>query len=133
MARYVVDATTLLHVLDHDLALDPEHSLVAPAALRSEVLALLLTDVRRGARTDREALALHERVTELKLRLLNDRVSRSTAWRIARERDWDTLRAAEYCAVTRLQADALVTVDPALAALAADLVPLAPLESLLPA
>jgi hypothetical protein len=33
--------------------------------------------------------------------------------------------------VAKLQADALVTVDPALAAKAADIVPLAPLEALL--
>ena len=53
-------------------------------------------------------------------------------WRIAaRASDWDTLRDAEYLAVTRLQADALVTVDPGLAAKAADIVPLAPLQALL--
>ena len=55
-------------------------------------------------------------MTEIKIRLLGDRVSRKTAWRVAREHDWDTLRDAEYLAVTRLQADALVTVDPGLAA-----------------
>src|SRR6201999_3744762 len=74
------------------------------------------------------ALAAHERMTEIKLRLLGDRVSRRTAWQIAREHDWDTLRDAEYLAVTRLQADALVTVDPALAALARDVGPLATVD-----
>ena len=49
------------------------------------------------------------------MRLLADRVSRRTAWRIAREHGWDTLRDAEYLAMTKLQADALVTVDTALA------------------
>ena len=131
MARYVIDALTLLHLLDRDLAVDPGHQLGAPGRIRSEALQLLLRDVRRGARTEKDALRTHERVTELKMRLLGDRASRGTAWRIAREQDWDTLRDAEYLAVTRLQADALVTVDPVLAAKAADVVPLAPLEALL--
>ena len=56
--------------------------------------------------------------------------SRATAWRIARDHDWDTLRDAEYLAVTRLQADALVTVDPTLAAKAQQVVPVAPLQAL---
>ena len=131
MARYVIDAQTLLHLLDRDLAVDPGHQLVAPSSIRSEALQLLLRDVRRGARTDKEALQIHERVTERKMRVLGDRASRGTAWRIAREHDWDTLRDAEYLAVTRLQADALVTVDPALAAKASDVVPVAPLQALL--
>ena len=65
------------------------------------------------------------------MRLLGDRVSRRTAWRIAREQDWETTTDAEYVAVTRLQADALVTVDPAMAARCAGLVPLAPFAALL--
>ena len=52
------------------------------------------------------------------------------AWRIANEHGWDTLRDAEYLAVTRLQADALVTVDPGLAAKAENIVPVAPLKAL---
>jgi predicted nucleic acid-binding protein len=64
------------------------------------------------------------------MRLLGDRVSRRTAWQIARQHDWDTLRDAEYLAVARLQADALVTVDPRLAAAATDVVPVAPVEAL---
>jgi len=131
MARYVIDAPTLLHLLDNDLDVDPGHQLVAPSIIRSEALQLLLDDVRRGARTDKEAMATHLRLTELKMRLLGDRVSRGTAWKIARERDWETLRDAEYLAVARLQADALVTVDPALAARAEGIVPVAPLEDLL--
>jgi hypothetical protein len=62
--------------------------------------------------------------------MLGDRMSRGTAWRIARERDWDTLRDAEYLAFTRLQADALVTVDRDLAARAEGVIPVAPLEAL---
>jgi predicted nucleic acid-binding protein len=131
MARYVVDAPTLLHLLDRDLSISPAHQLVAPNTIRSEALQLLLRDVRQGERTEPAALRVHERVTELKMRLLGDRVSRGMAWRIAREQDWDTVRDAEYLALTRLQADALVTVDPDLAAKAEKLVPVAPFRALL--
>jgi predicted nucleic acid-binding protein len=64
------------------------------------------------------------------MRLLGDRVSRRVAWKIAREQNWDSTYDAEYLAVTRLQADALVTVDPALARKAHHLVPLAHLDAL---
>src|SRR3954451_21001988 len=126
MARYVIDAATLLHLVDNTVTVNRSHQLVAPNVIRSEALQLLLRDVRRGGRTDRAALEVHERITELKMRLLGDRVSRATAWRIAREKDWDTLRDAEYVAVTRLQADALVTVDPVLAAKAQNVVAVGP-------
>jgi len=128
--RYGIDATTLLHALDHELPLDPSHQLVAPSTIRSEALALLLADVRAGRRTEKDALALHERITELKMRVLGDRVSRGTAWRLAREHDWPDLHDAEYLAVTRLQADALITVDPRLAKRVDDIVALAPVEAL---
>jgi predicted nucleic acid-binding protein len=132
MARYVIDAPTLLHLIDSDVRVDPSHQLVAPNSIRSEALALLLRDVRDGRRTDADALAAHERVTELKMRLLGDRVSRGTAWRIAREQNWDTLRDAEYLAVARLQADALITIDGRLAAAAKRLgTPVADVDALL--
>ena len=131
MARYVSDAPTLVHLVDAGLTMDPGHQLVAPSSIRSEALELLLRDVRAGERTEKAALAAHERMTEIKIRLLGDRVSRKTAWRVAREHDWDTLRDAEYLAVTKLQADAMVTVDPELAAVARDVVPLAAVDDLL--
>ena len=131
MSRYVIDAPTLLHLVDGELRVDPGHQLVAPDSIRSEAMQLLLRDVRAGERTEKAALEAHERITELKMRLLGDRVSRGTAWRIAREHDRDTLRDAEYLAVARLQADALVTVDPGLAAKAENVVPVAPLQALL--
>ncbi len=131
MKRYVIDARTLLHIVDGEVRVDPGVQLVAPGSIRSDALQLLLDDVVAGRRSDRAALAAHERVTEVKLRLLADRVSRGVAWRIAREHGWDTLRDAEHLALVRLQADALVTVDPALAARADGVVPVAPLDALL--
>ncbi len=91
----------------------------------------LLATIDRGERSETEALAVHERMTELRIRLLGDRVSRRTAWRIARRNGWDTLRSAEYLAVTTLQADALVTIDPDLAEAArAEHIAVAPIEAL---
>jgi len=131
MARFVIDAPTLLHLVDAGLHVGPGHHLVAPNSIRSEALELLLHDVRAGKRTEASALKAHERMTEIKMRLLGDRVSRRTAWQLARQHDWDTLRDAEYLAVTRLQADALVTVDPRLAAAARDNVAVAAIDDLL--
>jgi predicted nucleic acid-binding protein len=130
MTRYVIDAPTLLHIVANDVHVSPRNQLVAPNLIRSQALSLLLEAVRRGDLTEAVALQHHERLTELKMRLLGDRVSRRTAWKIARENGWETTYDAEYLAVTKLQADALVTVNSALATKAADLVPLAQLEAL---
>jgi predicted nucleic acid-binding protein len=131
VARYVIDAPTLLHLVDAALHVDPGHQLVAPNSIRSATLELLLRDVRAGKRTEMSAMEVHERMTEIKMRLLGDRVSRRTAWQLARQHDWDTLGDAEYLAITRLQADALVTVDPGLAITARDVVAVAALDDLL--
>jgi predicted nucleic acid-binding protein len=130
MARYVIDARTLLHVITHNIEVDAGHQLVAPNMIRSQALALLFEAVRADEMSETQALRHHERLTELKMRLLGDRVSRRTAWKIAREHGWATTFDAEYFAVCRLQADALVTVDHTLAKLASGIVPLAPLEAL---
>ena len=130
MTRYVIDAPTLLHLVATGVQVSSRHQIVAPNLIRSQALSLLLQAVRRGDLTEDVALQHHERLTELKMRLLGDRVSRRTAWRIARQQGWETTYDAEYLALTKLQGDALVTVDPALAAKAKNLVPLAQLEAL---
>lgn len=130
MRRFVIDAPTLLHLVDGAVPVAADVQLVAPSSIRSEALTTLLREVAKGRRTEKDALATHDRLTELKMRLLGDRVSRGTAWRIARAQGWDTLRDAEYLAIARLQADALVTVDARLAAAAEGVVPVAPLTAL---
>jgi predicted nucleic acid-binding protein len=130
MTRYVIDAPTLLHIVTEQLEIHPDHQLVAPHAIRSQALTLLLGRVRQGELTEQQARELHTRLTELKIRVLGDRVSRATSFQIANEQHWKTTFDAEYLAVTRLQADALVTVDPEMAAKAEGLVPLAPLSAL---
>jgi predicted nucleic acid-binding protein len=66
----------------------------------------------------------------MKIRLLGDRVSRATAWKIAAGLGWDDIKDAEYLAVASLQADALVTDDDALAAAAEGIVRVAAYEDL---
>ena len=70
MARYVIDAPTLLHLVDAGIHVDPGHQLVAPNSIRSEALELLLHDVRAGKRSEAAALTAHERMTGIKMRLL---------------------------------------------------------------
>jgi len=130
MTRFVIDAPTLLHVVANGIPISPRHQIVAPSLIRSQALALLFDAVRRGDLAEDLALHHHERLTGMKMRLLGDRVSRRTAWRIAREQEWETTYDAEYLAVTVLQADALVTIDPALARKATNIVPLASLDAL---
>ena len=130
MTRYVIDAPTLVDLVDRGLPVDPAHQLVAPTRIRSEALELLLGDVLRGDRDEKAALEVHERMTQLKIRVLGDRVSRAVAWKLAREHGWVDLRDAEYLAVATLQADALATVDADLAAKAQGIVAIAAVPAL---
>ena len=130
MTRFAIDAPTLLHLVANNVHISPRHQIVAPNFIRSQALSLLFQAVRHGDLTEDLALEHHERLTELKMRLLGDRVLRRSAWKIAREQDWETTYDAEYIAVTKLQADALVSVTHVLATKAQDVVPLAPLEAL---
>ncbi len=130
MSRFVIDPPTLLELAVGEDQVMPTDRLVAPNALRSQALNQLLEHVRDSVLTEDAALAIHERITQMKIRLLGDRVSRRTAWEIARQ-SGGTIFDAEYVAIAKLQADALVTIDARLAAMAADLVPLAKLTDLL--
>jgi predicted nucleic acid-binding protein len=130
MARYGVDALALLQIASTGVRIHPDHQLVAPNSVRSEALSLLYERVRGGELAEEEALRLHERLTEVKIRLLGDRVSRRTAWRIAREQGWEALGHAEYLAVTLLQADALFALDESLVGRANGIVPLVTLDAL---
>ena len=130
MTRFAIDPAAAIEIARGGVAVGAGHSLVAPSALRSQVLSILYRAVRAGELSLQDGRALLERVTELKIRLLGDRVSRGTAWRIAEELGWADTADAEYLAVTRLQADALIALDPRLARLADGVVPLAELGEL---
>ena len=125
MTRFVIDPPTLVRLVAQSVTLPASHHLVAPNSLRTRALEILLTQVRDGTLDQRDALALHERMTALKVRLLGDRVSRRTAWDLAIAHGWDDLADAEYVAVTRLQADNLVAGDARLAKRATGLVAVA--------
>ena len=130
MTRFVIDPPTLLHLVTEGRPVAPGHQLVAPQLLRSQALDLLYAAVRRGELSDAEALARHDAMTAVKVRLLADRVSRRVAWQLAREHGLHSTVDAEYLAVTRLQADAFVSVDAAARARAAGVVPVGTVDRL---
>lgn len=124
MTRFTIDAATARRIIRDDLEIPGDHRLVGPATLRSDVLALLYADVRRGEVDEKSARAQLERLASLKIRLLGDRVSRSTAWKLAFQLGLDDTALAEYLAVASLQSDVLVTEDPVLQAAADGIVPI---------
>ncbi|MCC2031112.1 hypothetical protein [Microbacterium allomyrinae] len=130
MTRFAIDAPTALRIVDDEREIDPRHSLVGPSLLRSDALRLLYRRVREGRIDDAAGRAKLERLAVLKVRLLGDRVSRAVAWKIAMQLDWDDPARAEYLAVAKLQADALVADDPTLAAAAREIIPIAAYEDL---
>ncbi|WP_144720584.1 hypothetical protein [Agrococcus jejuensis] len=131
MTRFALDGAALLRLAASEVPLAEGHALVGRGSLRSDAMAILYREVRDGTRTEAEAKALLDRMTAVKVRLLGDRVSRSTAWSIARDQGRDDIGDAEHLAVARLQADALVTDDAALIAAAEGIVPIAPFDDLL--
>lgn len=130
MARYVIDAAVAIRLAREGLRPDQQHQLVAPNLLRSQVLSEMYRAARAGEIDETAAKAVLDHVTTIKVRLLGDRVSRAVAWKIAAELGWEDTPKAEYLAVTRLQADAFVTLDGELAGLVADVVPIATYEAL---
>jgi hypothetical protein len=129
--RYAIDPPVLLALARARYA-GSEHQLVGPAGLRSQAVSLLYAELRAGTLDDADIRPLLDAVTTIRIRLLGDRMSRGTAWRLARELGLDDTGPAEYLAVTRLQADALIALDPAIARIADGVVRLAPLDALLP-
>jgi predicted nucleic acid-binding protein len=115
MARFGIDVLTALRLIEEDVAIADTHQLVAPNVLRSHVLSHLYGSVRRGELSRDAARVRLDRLSSLRVRLLGDRVSRAVAWKIAEDLDWDDTTTAEYVAVAKLQADALVTLDAELA------------------
>jgi indolepyruvate ferredoxin oxidoreductase alpha subunit len=65
--------------------------------------------------TAAEGLERVTRVNSLKVRFLGDKVLQRTAWKIAEQLGWETTYAAEFVALTQLQADVFVTSDQDLA------------------
>ena len=122
VTRYAIDAPAALDLAERGAAVDEAHSLVAPALLKSQVLSALYQAVARGDLTRADASRRLDRLRGLRIRYLRDRVSQATAWKIADALGLPDTLAAEYIAVAQLQADALIALDPALAAAADGLV-----------
>jgi predicted nucleic acid-binding protein len=80
--------------------------------------------------TKKDADRLLNYVRGLRIRLLGDRVLQNVAWNIADQLGWPDTFAAEYIALTQLQADAFITLDAELAQAVKELVTTAPLQAL---
>jgi predicted nucleic acid-binding protein len=131
MARYVIEPVVALTLAERNAKVPAHHRLFAPTLLRSQVLARLYEAVRRGETTRKEANGRLDYMRGLQVRLLGDRVLQRVAWVIAEELGWQDTFVAEYLALTRLQADALVTCSAELATAARRVVTVATLEDLL--
>ena len=115
MTRFVVDAGVVLHLASEGTQASGEHELLAPTLLRSQTLSALHEAVHRGEITADAARDRVARIGRMRIRLLGDAVLRRRAWEVADELGWASTYDAEYVALTRLQADALVTLDAKLA------------------
>ena len=131
MTRFVIGPDVALYLARSGAAIADEHQLVAPTLLRSQVLSLLYRSVRRGDVTPADADRQLDYLRSLRIRLLGDRVLQRAAWRLAEQLGWEDTVDAEYVALTRLQADAFVTLDAGLAAAVQELVTIAEPQELL--
>jgi predicted nucleic acid-binding protein len=133
VTRFVVDCGVVLRLAAEEIAVAPGHELLAPTLLRSQTLSALHEAVSRGDLAPEDALDRLERVGSIKIRLLGDAVLRRNAWRFADRLGWAETYAAEYVALTKLQADAYVTLDAELARQLDGVVPTAGFVALLSA
>ena len=130
MTRFVVDCGAVLQLASEDFELPAEHELLAPTLLRSQTLSALHEAVHAGDLSAELALDRLARIQAIPIRLLGDAVLRRRAWRVADELGWADTYDAEYVALTQLQADAIVTLDPELARRVEGLVPTATIDAL---
>ncbi len=128
--RFAITLDTAERLIRERDVAAPHHSLVAPTLLRSQLLDGLYRSVRRQEFDRKEAGARLDHMRALKIRLLGDRVLQKTAWDLADRLGWEDTLGAEYVALAILQADALVTLDQALARSLAGVVPVAPYDAL---
>ncbi len=115
MTRFVIDAGVGLYLVAEGIEVNPAHELLAPTLFRSQTLSLAHAAVARGEIPAIVALARLETLWQMKIRLLGDAVLRRLAWKIANQLEAVSTYDAEYIALTQLQGDAFVTLDPDLA------------------
>ena len=130
MTRFVVDPSAVLVLLSEEIEVSAGHRLLAPTLLRSQVLSALHEAVQQRDLPAAVARQRLVRFNRLPIRLLGDGVLRRRAWELADQLGWATTYNAEYVALTQLQADALVTLDPDLAASVQGLIRTASIDEL---
>ena len=130
MTRFVVDASAVLHLAREELVLRWEVDLLAPTLLRSQTLSALHEAVQRGEMPADVARGRLARIGRMPIRLLGDAVLSRRAWDVADRLGWASTYDAEYVALTQLQADAFITLDPALARRVQGIVATASIEAL---
>ena len=111
----MVDAGAVLALASSQTEVSDEHELLAPTLLRSQTLSALHEAVQRGELEADAAREQLDRIGRMRIRLLGDAVLRRRAWELADQLGWAETYNAEYVALTQLQADAFVTLDPKLA------------------
>ena len=130
MTRFVVDCEILLGIAAGEIEVSAGHQLLAPTLVRSQALSAMYERARRGEISVAEGIEQVTRMNSLKIRFLGDKVLQRTAWRVADQLGWETTYAAEYVALTQLQADFFVTSDPGLARAVSGLVKTATIDAL---
>jgi predicted nucleic acid-binding protein len=125
MTTFVIDARVAIDLAIAGATIPPEHSLTAPALLRSQALAVVYDSVHRGDIEERVGRKILDDIRGLQIRFLGDRSLEDHAWRLARKLNWPDVHQVQYIALTQLQADALVTADSELASAASALVKIA--------
>jgi predicted nucleic acid-binding protein len=130
MAKFVIDCGVALQLASEGYEVPAGHELLAPTLLRSQALSAMHEAVGRGELPADEARERLARIQAMPIRLLGDAVLRRVAWEFADELGWAETYDAEYLALTKLQADAFVTLDADLAKKAEAVVPTATIDAL---
>jgi predicted nucleic acid-binding protein len=130
MTSYVIGPDVAIRLAHEQAVIGDEHQIVAPTLFRSQTLSLLFQEVRRGEMTKKDAERRLNYIRGLRIRLLGDRVLQALAWKVADQLGWPDTFAAEYVALTQLQADALITLDEQIARAVKKLVTVAPIDAL---
>lgn len=130
MAKYVISPDVGLCLAERNAAVEGEHRILAPTLFRSQILSLLYRAVQQGRIAKTEADRRLSYLRSLRIRYLGDRVLQAEAWKIADQLGWPDTLDGECLALTRLQADAFITLNDELARAAKGVVPTASVEAL---
>jgi predicted nucleic acid-binding protein len=131
MRRFVIGPDVALELAERRASIPVDHRLLAPTLLRSQVLAQLYGAAQLGRLSWKEADKHLEYLRKLNIRLLRDRALQHEAWKFAERFGWGDTFVAEYVALTKLHADALVVSDLELRGELGKAVPVATIADLL--